>query len=81
MTDSGGVFLATQAQRIYGVLAIRKAEIARRQAWQNLIEANFGAQMRMADHGFAQATTWEELLRVHEGWVEGAIQKFARVVE
>jgi len=69
-TDSGAVFLATQAQRIYAALAIRKAEIARRQAWQSLIEANFGAQMRMADHGFATSTTWEELLRVHEQWVD-----------
>lgn len=70
VTDSGGVFLAAHAQRIYRALAIRKVEIARRQAWQNLIEANFGAQMRMADHGFAKATSWEELLRVHEGWVD-----------
>ena len=70
MTDSGGVFLAAQAQRIYAALGIRKAEIARRQPWQNLIEANFGAQMRMADHGFARATSWENLLRVHEQWVD-----------
>jgi transposase InsO family protein len=70
VTDSGGVFLATQAQRVYAALAVRKEEIARRQAWQNLIEANFGAQMRMADHGFAKAATWEELLRVHEQWVD-----------
>ncbi len=70
VTDSGGVFLATQARRIYAALGIRKAEIARRQAWQNLIEANFGAQMRMADYGFAKAATWEELVRVHERWVD-----------
>ncbi len=70
VTDSGGVFLAAQAQRIYAALAIRKVEIARRQPWQNLIEANFGAQMRMADHGFAKAATWEDLLRVHERWVD-----------
>ena len=70
VTDSGGVFLATQARRIYAALGIRKVEIARRQAWQNLIEANFGAQMRMADHGFATAASWEELRRVHEQWVD-----------
>jgi len=60
ITDSGGVFLANHAQRIYVALGIRKEEIARRQPWQNLIEANFGVQMRMADHGFAKAATWEE---------------------
>ncbi len=70
VTDSGGVFLANHAQRIYAALGIRKEEIARRQPWQNLIEANFGVQMRMADHGFAKAATWEELLRVHEQWVD-----------
>jgi len=69
VTDSGGVFLATHAQRIYATLGIRKEEIARRQAWQSLIEPNFGVQARMADYGFAQATSWEELLRVHEQWV------------
>ncbi|MEJ7655199.1 MAG: transposase family protein, partial [Chloroflexia bacterium] len=69
VTDSGGVFLAHHAQRIYAGLGIRKAEIARRQAWQSLIEANFGVQMRMADYHFAKATTWAELLRVHEQWM------------
>ncbi len=70
VTDSGGVFLANHSRRIYESLEIRKEEIARRQPWQNLIEANFGAQMRMADYGFANAPTWEELLRVHEQWME-----------
>ncbi len=70
VTDSGGVFLAHHAQRIYATLGIRKAEIARRQAWQSLIEANFGVQMRMADYHFAKATTWAELLRVHEQWMD-----------
>jgi transposase InsO family protein len=69
VTDSGGVFLANQAQRIYAALSIRKEEIARRQAWQSLIEANFGVQMRTADYHFAKAATWAELLRVHEQWM------------
>ncbi len=68
VTDSGGVFLATHAQRVYAALGVRKVEIARRQPWQSLSEANFGTQMRMADYGFAQAASWGELLRVHEGW-------------
>lgn len=69
MTDSGGVFLANHAQRIYAALDIRKEEIARRQAWQNVLEAQFGTQARMADYAFARASTWDELLRVHEQWV------------
>ncbi len=69
VTDSGGVFLANHIRRIYAALAIRKEEIARRQPWQNLLEANFGTQARMADYGFANAASWEELLRVHEQWM------------
>lgn len=69
VTDSGGVFLANHAQRIYAALGIRQEEIARRQAWQSLIETSFGVQRRMADYHFAKAATWAELLRVHEQWV------------
>ena len=69
VTDSGGVFLANHAQRIYAALGICKEQIARRQAWQSLIESNFGVQMRMADYHFAKATTWAELQRVHEQWM------------
>ena len=56
-------------RRIYATLGIRKEEIAKRQAWQNLLEAQFGTQARMADYAFARAGTWDELLRVHEQWV------------
>lgn len=50
-------------------LGVVKHEIARRQAWQNYIEANFGIQRRLADWGFAHAGTWPELLAVHDHWV------------
>ncbi len=69
VTDSGGVFLAKEARRIYAALGIRKEEIARRQPWQSYIEAAFGVQRRMADWAFAQAGTWPELLAVHDQWV------------
>lgn len=39
VTDSGKVFLAKGAQRVYGGLGIQKAEIARRQSWQNYSES------------------------------------------
>ena len=69
VSDSGGIFLARQAKQIYAALGIRKEEIARRQPWQSLIETNFGVQARMADWDFSRATTWAELLTVHEQWV------------
>jgi len=50
-------------------LGVVKHEIARRQAWQNYIEANFGIQRRLADWGFARAGSWPELLAVHDHWV------------
>ena len=66
VTDSGGVFLAKQAQRIYAALGIRKEEIERRQPWQSYIETAFGVQRRMADWAFARAGTWPEILAVHD---------------
>ena len=47
---------------------LQKREIERRQPWQSYIETNFNVQRRMADSHFAQATTWEELLAVHDRW-------------
>ena len=43
--------------------------IQKRQPWQSYIETAFNVQRRMADWDFAQATTWAELLAVHERWV------------
>ncbi len=65
VSDSGGVFLAKQAQAIYRALGVEKREIDRGRPWQNYIEANFGTMRRMADYHFAQATTWPELHAVH----------------
>jgi putative transposase len=69
VSDGGGIFRATQAQRIYAALGIQKAEIERRQPWQNYIETMFNVQRRMADWNFAQAQTWEELITSHDQWV------------
>lgn len=65
VSDSGGVFLAKQAQAIYAALGIEKREIARGRPWQNYIEANFGTMRRMADYHFAQAATWPEMHAVY----------------
>ena len=69
MTDNGGIFLAKEAQRIYQALGIEKREIDHRQPWQSYIETAFGVQRRMADWSFARATSWPELLAVHDQWV------------
>jgi hypothetical protein len=69
VSDSGGIFLAKEAKRIYRALDIQKREIDRGQAWQSYIETTFNIQRRMADWYFAQALTWPELREAHDRWV------------
>ena len=69
VTDGGSIFRAKQLLTILDRIGIQKHEIARRQAWQNYVEALFGVQRRMADWGFAHAGSWPELLAVHDLWV------------
>jgi putative transposase len=70
ISDSGAVFVtAKQAKVIYAALGIEKQEIERGKPWQNDIETTFKIQRRMADWHFAKATTWAELLAVHDQWV------------
>ncbi|MDQ3590944.1 MAG: helix-turn-helix domain-containing protein [Actinomycetota bacterium] len=70
VTDSGSVFLASRAQEIYEALAIEKAEIEKGKPWQSFIETTFNIQRRMADHHFARARSWQELVDVHGQWME-----------
>jgi transposase len=69
VSDSGSIFLAKQARRIYRALKIRKEQITLRQPWQSYIETTFNIQRRMADWSFAQAASWAELRDVHDRWV------------
>ena len=70
VSDGGGVFKANQAKAVYRSLGITKEEIERRRPWQNFIETTFNIQRRMADYYFERAESWEELVGVHDGWVE-----------
>lgn len=69
VTDSGSVFLANRAKAIYAALGIVKHEIEKGVPWQNFSEATFGVQKRMADHHFAEAENWQELVAAHERWI------------
>lgn len=69
VTDSGSVFLANRAKSIYAALSIDKHEIEKGEPYQNYSETTFGIQKRMADHYFAQAESWQELVSVHDRWV------------
>ena len=70
VTDGGGIFRSDRAKAVYGALGIGKVEIERGQPWQSFIETNFGLQRRLADHSFAKAETWEELVEEHDLWLE-----------
>ena len=69
VSDSGGIFKAKQARRIYAALGIEKVQIDKKQAWQNLIETQWNVMRRMADWHYGQARTWEELQAVHDEFV------------
>ncbi len=70
VTDGGGIFRSDRAKAVYRSLGIEKEEIGRGQAWQSFIETNFNLQRRLADHFFAGAASWEELLAEHDLWIE-----------
>jgi transposase InsO family protein len=69
VSDSGSIFKAKEAMRIYAALGIRKEQIAKKQAWQSFIETHFNVQRRMADWHVAQAESWQELVSTHEAFV------------
>jgi transposase InsO family protein len=63
VSDHGAVFHAHDYGAILNALEIEPKDIARRKPWQNLIEAQFKVQLRLADCKFAQASTVEEVQR------------------
>ncbi len=70
VNDGGGVFRSDRAKAVYEALGIEKVEIEKGQPWQSFIETNFGLQRRLADHFFAQAQNWEDLVAEHDLWLE-----------
>ncbi len=69
VSDSGGIFKANQAKRIYAALGIDKRQIERRQSWQDLIESQFNIQRRLADYHWSKAESWEQAKAIHEQWM------------
>src|SRR5262249_47223411 len=69
VSDSGGIFKATQAKQIYAALGIEKRHIERRQSWQDLIESQFNIQRRLADYHWSKAETWAQAKAIHEQWM------------
>ncbi len=70
VSDGGAIFYCNQAMDTYSALGIRKERIEPRQAWQNLIETHFNIARKMADAKLARAHTWEEVIAVHQRFVQ-----------
>jgi transposase InsO family protein len=70
VSDHGAVFRAEDYVAILKALEIEPKYIELRKPWQNLIEAQFKVQLRLADFKFEQAGTVEEIQRLHAAFIE-----------
>jgi len=64
------VFRADDYVAILKALEIEPKYIELRKPWQNLIEAQFKVQLRLADFKFEQAGTVDEIQRLHAAFIE-----------
>jgi len=70
VSDHGAVFRADDYVALLKALEIEPKYIELRKPWQNLIEAQFKVQLRLADFKFEQAGTVEEIQRLHAAFIE-----------
>jgi transposase InsO family protein len=65
VSDNGAVFTAHAYQAVLAALGIEPCYIEKGKPWQNLIEAAFKVETRLADPLFDKAETLEELQAAH----------------
>jgi putative transposase len=70
VSDSAGVFRANHYLAILKGLDIDPKYIEKGKPWQNLVEAQFKIQLRLADFKFEQAKTFEEIQERHTEFIE-----------
>ncbi len=70
VSDNGSVFTAGDYLAILRDLAIEPLHIEKGKPWQNLIEAQFKVQLRLADFKFEQAQTFEEVQHAHAAFID-----------
>jgi hypothetical protein len=68
------VFTAGDYLAILQALAIEPRHIEKGKPWQNLIEAQFKVQLRLADFKFEQARTLDEVQAAHADFIEPLIR-------
>jgi transposase InsO family protein len=70
VSDNGSVFTAGDYLSILKALEIEPRHIEKGKPWQNLIEAQFKVQLRLADFKFEQAQTLDEVQAAHADFIE-----------
>lgn len=70
VSDNAKVFKARDYEHILDVLEIETKYIEKGKPWQNLIEAQFKVQLRLADFKFEQAQSVEEVQNFHAEFIE-----------
>lgn len=70
VSDNGSVFTAHAYRSLLDSLGIEACYIEKGKPWENLMEAQFKVQLRLADAHFERATTFEELQQQHAAFVE-----------
>jgi transposase InsO family protein len=70
VSDNGSVFTSDAYEGLLRDVGIEVCHIEKGKPWQNLIEAQFKVELRLADAKFEQATTLEEIQERHAAFVE-----------
>jgi transposase InsO family protein len=70
VSDNGSVFTAGVYEGLLEELGITVCHIEQGKPWQNLIEAQFKVELRLADAHFERATTLEEIQERHVAFIE-----------
>lgn len=70
VSDNGAVFTSDAYTGLLEDLGIAACHIEQGKPWENLIEAQFKVQLRLADTDFEHAQTLEDAQRAHAAFVE-----------
>jgi transposase InsO family protein len=70
VSDNGSVFRAGDYLAILRALDIEPLHIEQGKPWQNMIEAQFKVQLRLADFHFEQAQTLDDVQNQHAAFIE-----------
>lgn len=70
VSDNGSVFQADAFLDVLDAFSIQPCPIESRQSWQNLIEAQFDIQRRLADAKFKQAETLAQVQEAHALFID-----------